>query len=574
MKHILPIIAILISLSAFSDIEVRRLSNAYYYHQMHDEPYDYIGVMLKIDIKGNSQYIKNITEELKSLSQSANADMQYDEGLFHIEYHFHTSADYSQLMLSNIIEVLTGRDVDAAHFNRIMTDAEVPGELHIAVKSSLGPVHFLPIVESVKGRKLQIEYHALTGNYNGPEDMYHYDITQKDRYALPEIIMLDSDSRLNVIWLPGRFVIITPDSITEPGRDAFESLKQSAVDRMEISAGDLEFLFRHYPYIVLSNNITGINGITERIRRIREPAFTQFISGLKPSFRLKTGLNAGNIPQTETAKLSNGMTLIYMSSEGPRTEISVMIDNIRSNEQYYSKEYAGVLIMEQLGEYIEGWKYWNVPTLSDYRIFSTRTRDIHAGSVLESFLEKCNTFMPGQFTQSDLRVIISEQRQLRELLPFFESDNSMDALYLTEGEKNILKDKIIIPENITVAVKTSISIDTIAGLLEQTMEPVRESSPEPARYSTLEIKSNIDFTSNSNIESMPAILRGFFIYPSKVLIMRDISVISSDMLLTGSQYSRYVYSGIADNYALSVLMLLSHFTDIPFSRLFDTYTIR
>ena len=138
MKRILPIIAILMSLSVFSDIGVRRFSNAYYYYQKHNESYEYIGVMLKIDIRGNSQYIKNTTEELKTLSQSANVNMQYNEGLFHIEYHFHTSADHSQLMLSNIMGVLTGRDVDASHFNRIMTDTEVPGELHIAVKSSLG----------------------------------------------------------------------------------------------------------------------------------------------------------------------------------------------------------------------------------------------------------------------------------------------------------------------------------------------------------------------------------------------------------------------------------------------------
>ncbi|MFO8062680.1 MAG: hypothetical protein R6U31_07120 [bacterium] len=571
MKRILPVIAILIYLSIFPDIGVKRLSNAYYYHQKHNEPYDYIGVILKIDIRANNQYIENITKELESLARSESADLHHDEGLFHAVYHFHTGAGNSQSMLSNIMAVLTGRQFKAGQFNRIQTDSEVPGELHIAVKSSLDAGDFLPIVESVRGSNPEIDYHAVTGVFNGPEDIYHYDITQKDRYALPEIIMLDSYSELSVMWMPGRFVLIAPDTVTEPDRDAFESLKRNAADRMDISANDLEYLFMHYPYIALSNNIPGVNGIVKRIRQMKQPVFAQFVSGLKPSFRIKSFLDNENEPHIETVRLDNGMTLLYMPSTGPRTEISVMIENIRANEQYYSKEYAGALLMEQLGDYIEGWKYWDVPTLSDYRIFSTKTGNNDAGEVLQSFLDKCDSFTPGQFLQPDISQIMSEQSKLRELLPFFERDDSMDALYLTDGERNILKNKILSPENFTIAVKTGISIDTVAGLLEKAPESGDINRLETAVYPPSQIKSNIDFTSNSRIESMPAILRGFFIYPSKVLILRNISVISSDMLLTGSQYSRYVYSGIADNYALTVLMVLSHYTDTPFTRFFDTY---
>ena len=449
----------------------------------------------------------------------------------------------------------------------------------ISVKSSVDKSTILEIINKYP-KKYKDKYlkniPLLMGTFNIANiknKVCFYDFNIKDIYCITDVLyfyyyLLKTNHSAEIRYIYDHAVIMSNEPVkTKVSHNDFQLIKSEMLMFYDNALNDVYFQTIFAPYLLYKGKTNYMIGMKNKAEKVNFNEFKAIINKKASCVFIneKKYLPKYNISETI---LKSGITVLYRNSPNYTTEISILIKNVLQNEYYYSKTFASDIIFNALSNRIDKWFIMPYSTLSNIRIFTGIFDNLFVENEINAlfniFNENINKFD---------RTIINRFNKYAESFPRQDSifkknylNNRIsvldDALYLTNGELNVLKRKIFYPGNIVISVSSKIPENEILSMISESLKRT-DNYYLPIMELPIIIpdENEIAFIDEwyDDMKSSEIILSAFLNYPSSIVINRKYALLSTYLLINAEKYSNNLYFNIMNRGAMTILPALSHY---------------
>ncbi len=401
------------------------------------------------------------------------------------------------------------------------------------------------------------------------EPVKFYDFPINSEFALNDALFfyyykLRNNENTYIRYTHNKAIVITGESLEdEPDMDEFRAIKNDIELFYDNSRNDVFFNTIFQPYLLFSSKMKYFDGLNEKARHTTFPEFISIKNKEPNCVFLPLEIENKDI-KADVIEMDNGITLLYMNSSEYMSEISVLIRNVLENEYYYSKPYASDIIFSSIFSEEDKWVFLPYSLISEFRIITGTFNDNEVNSEMERI------FSQMQLNSVDYnRAIVSEYADFAQTYPiesiaddYIHSRlaSNREALYLTNGELDVLRKKIFNPSNIIISINTSLSKEKVMEMILQILETDIEYSAPAMSYKPLKTESEEFIIRNQWSEDTEAadILAGYLNYPSTITISRDFVVMKGSMFRNIKQYKSNLYFNLMNRNGFTIIPALSY----------------
>ncbi len=567
-------------------------NDIHFVYQEHSEPYDFVSIMIdagyynayssisgiinymtgKVDIKGSNDYdIMPLYSSVNYYLDSGTADDLLIEILNSGLYDNHSAVPY-----------IPANEMDKALKMRMRFSGNVFKHFNIkniSVKSSIDKNIILEIINKypkIYSDNYLTNIPLLMGTFNITNienEVHFYDFNIKDIYCITDVLyfyyyLLKTNHSAKIRYLYDYAIIMSNEPVkTKVSHNDFQLIKNEMLMFYNNALNDVHFQTIFSPYLLYKGNTNYILGMKNKAEKVSFNEFKTIINKKSSCIftNKKKYLPDYNISETT---LKNGITVLYRNSPNHTTEISILIKNVLQNEHYYSKTFASDIVFNEILNRTNRWFVMPYSTLSDIRMFTGIFDNLFIETEINSLFNVFNE----DISKFD-RTIINRFNKYAESFPRKDTiiktnylNNRItvldDALYLTNGEINLLKKKIFYPGNIIISVSTKMPENEILSMISESSQQTDNYYLPIMELPIIEPDENeIAFFDKwyNNLENSKMILSAFLNYPSSIVINRKYALISTYLLINAEKYSNNLYFNIMNRGAMTILPALSHY---------------
>lgn len=588
IMRILSIIAILCCFTAVSASQSYTYNaSSHLLYQYDDEPFDFISVMIDAGYYNAPTDISSIINHMTDKWSDGDYDYTIMPMYSVINYYIKDrTADDILLNVLNLPLVLKHFDVpyipaninDKALKMRMRYNNQFKKQVSVRFVTVKTSVDYNTVNEIVSNynfnNNTSLNIPMLKGIYNieGISDsVFFYDYDTEERYSIADAFItyyylqhanIDADIR----FTPSHAVVVTPKRISsECSREEFEYIVQDISSFIDNASYDVYFYSLFMPYLLYNNELNLMNGISGRMNSMKFPEFLSIL-GRNPDCVFAPQSDSARITSMDVKKLNNGVTLLYRYRENNDTEISVLIANKLKNEYYYSKAYASDIIIDAIAEKRVKWTVMPLSPLCDYAIITGVFPSNDAKAELTDMME---TISSGDIAyKRDVVEGVREQSRAYADTFTYEMnyitqriDAEDDAKYLSDGELDVLRKKMMDGENIIIAISSSMTLNEIGNII---ISNISSSSIYTVPYFNTPVlkvpESRFKRVDQWRIsEDAFYYIAVFLNYPSSVYLNSSYAVIHHNVLESAYKYGNNLYFNMMQRSALTILPALSYY---------------
>ncbi len=587
---IIQFISIIIFLNISGNITLD--NDIHFIYQENAEPYDFVSIMIdagyynaysgisgiikymseKVSVKGSNDYtIMPLYSSVNYYLDSGTADDLLIEILNSGLYDNQSAVPY-----------IPANEMDKALKMRMRFSGNVFKHfniVNISVKSSTDKSTLIEIINKYP-KKHNDNYFAdiplLMGTFNitGLENqVYFYDFNIKDIHCITDVLyfyyyLLKTNYSAEIRYIYDHAVIMSNEPVkTIVSHNDFQLIKSEMLMFYNNALNNVHFQTIFAPYLLYRGKTNYILGMRNKAEKVNFNEFKAIINKKTSCVFIseKKYLPEYNISETI---LKNGITVLYRNSPNYTTEVSILIKNVLQNEYYYSKTFASDIIFDALSNRIDKWFVMPYSTLSDIRIFTGVFDNLFIENEINTLFNVFNE----NISKFD-RTIVNRFNRYAESFPRQDSifkknylSNRIsvldDALYLTNGELNVLKKKIFYPGNIIISVSTKIPENDILSMISESSQKIDNYYLPIMELPIIKPDENeIAFIDKwyDDLENSKIILSTLLNHPSSIVINRKYALLSTYLLINAEKYSENLYFNIMNKGAMTILPALSHY---------------
>ncbi len=561
-------------------------------YQENNEPYDFVSIMIDAGYYNAYSQISGIISHMSDqISIKGNSDYTIMPLYSSVNYYLETgTADDLLLEILNnglyenqsAVPYIPANEMDKALKMRMRFSGIAFNYFNIksiSVKSSTDKKIFFEIISKypqIIKTNISSNIPLLMGKFNITNienEVYFYDFNIKDIYCITDVLyfyyfLLKTNSSAEIRYLNDYAIIMSNKPIsTVVSHNDFQLIKNEMIMFYNNALHDVYFQTIFVPCLLYEGNTNYLLGMKDKAEKVN---FNEF----KIMINKKTSCIFNNekeyLPEYNVSEtiFKNGITVLYRNSTNYATEISILIKNVLQNEYFYSKSFASDIVFNEISKRTDKWFIMPYSTLSDIRIFTGVFDNLFINNAINTLFNVFNT----NINKYD-RTIVNRFNKYAESFPALDSilknnylnsriNASDDAMYLTNGELNILKKKIFFPGNIIISVSTRIPEKEILSIIS-------ESVPQISNYylPIMELpiikpdENEIAFLDKwyDDLENSKIILSAFLNYPSSIVINRKYALLSTYLLINAEKYSENLYFNIMNRGAMTILPAISHY---------------
>lgn len=566
-------------------------------YQNSDQPYNFVSVMIDAGYYNASTDISSI---IRAMTEKwSEGDFDYSVMPMYSVINYYVKDGSADDILINALNIpLPMRHLDIPYIPANTNDKALKMRMRYDNRyKEKAHIRFIAVKTSLDYQTIN----EIAGNYNYPDNQYHslpmlkgrfgiegitdsvffYDFDIDKRYNIADAFYVyyylkHSDIKADIRFTDKYAIVVTPERINDDcSPEVFSEVKRDIMSFTENASYDAYFYSIFMPYLLYINKLNYMNGISARIETMRYGEFCSMLS-IEPHCVFAPQSDSTEMPHTEIRQLNNGVTLLYRHIDNSDTEISILIANKLKNEFYFSKPFASDIVLHSIMATNSRWEMMPLSPLCDYAIITGVFGHNDACKALSSMLKSMSTDKLN-YRRDIIKTLKQETGIYADTLPYEKNyitariDAPDDALYLTEGELNVLRRKLTDGENIIIAVNSSSGIDDISAIIMGNISTSSIYTVPYYRAPVIQLPEDrfrrIDkWRSSPEAFYFVAVLLN---YPSSVFVNSTYAIMPVSIMDNAHNYANNLYFNMMQRSALTILPALSYYLWGDYNALFN-----